>query len=57
MSGMKELLYQRETAAFIIAERMEEIKQLRTQIEHLRQEICHIKAQLVREQICGMGTR
>ena len=56
MSSMKELLYQRETSAFIIAERMEEIRQLRTQIEHLRQEICHIKAQLVREQICGMGT-
>ena len=39
MSSMKELLYQRETAAFIIAERMEEIRQLRSEIERLRQQI------------------
>ena len=57
MSSMKELLYQRETAAFMIAERMEEIQQLRTQIEHLRQEVCRMKANLVREQICGRRTR
>jgi hypothetical protein len=57
MSSMKELLYQRETAAFMIAERMEEIQQLRTQIEHLRQEVCRMKANLVREQICGRRTQ
>jgi hypothetical protein len=57
MSSMKELLYQRETAAFMIAERMEEIQQLRTQIEHLRQEVCQMKANLVREQICGRRTQ
>lgn len=57
MSSMKELLYQRETSAFMIAERMEEIKQLRTQVERLREQICEIKAQLVRDKICEMGKR
>jgi len=47
MSSMKELLYQRETAAFIIAERMEEIKQLRAEIERLRQQIRDVRASLV----------
>jgi len=47
MSSMKELLYQRETAAFIIAERMEEIKQLRSEIERLRQQIRDVRASIV----------
>jgi polyhydroxyalkanoate synthesis regulator phasin len=44
---MKELLYQRETAAFIIAERMEEIRQLRSEIERLRQQIRDVRASIV----------
>jgi len=47
MSGMKELLYQRETAAFMIAERMEEIKQLRSEIDRLRQQIRDVRASIV----------
>ena len=47
MSSMKELLYQRETAAFMIAERMEEIKQLRSEIDRLRQQIRDVRASLV----------
>lgn len=47
MSSMKELVYQRETAAFIIAERMEEIRQLRSEIERLRQQIRDVRASLV----------
>ena len=47
MSSMKELLYQRETAAFIIAERMEEIRQLRSEIERLRQQIRDVRASIV----------
>ena len=47
MSSMKELLYQRETAAFMIAERMEEIRQLRSEIERLRQQIRDVRANLV----------
>ena len=39
MSSMKELLYQRETAAFMIAERVEEIRQLKENIEVLRGEL------------------
>ena len=46
MSSMKELLYQRETAAFIIAERMEEIRQLRCEVAHLHQQIRAIKRAL-----------
>lgn len=46
MSSMKELVYQRETAAFIIAERMEEIRQLRSEIERLRQQIRDVRASL-----------
>ena len=46
MSGMKELLYQRETAAFIIAERMEEIRQLQSEVYHLHQQIRAIKRAL-----------
>ena len=47
MSSMKELLYQRETSAFIIAERMEEIQKLRSEIERLRQQIRDVRASLV----------
>lgn len=47
MSSMKELVYQRETAAFMIAERMEEIRQLRSEIERLRQQIRDVRASLV----------
>jgi polyhydroxyalkanoate synthesis regulator phasin len=47
MSSMKELLYQRETAAFMIAERMEEIKQLRSEIDRLRQQIRDVRASIV----------
>jgi polyhydroxyalkanoate synthesis regulator phasin len=47
MSSMKELLYQRETAAFMIAEREEEIKQLRSEIERLRQQIRDVRASIV----------
>ena len=47
MSSMKELLYQRETAACIIAERMEEIKQLRSEIDRLRQQIRDVRASIV----------
>ncbi len=47
MSSMKELLYQRETAAFMIAERMEEIRQLRSEIERLRQQIRDVRASIV----------
>ena len=47
MSSMKELVYQRETAAFMIAERMEEIRQLRSEIERLRQQISDVRASLV----------
>lgn len=39
MSSMKELLYQRETAAFMIAERSEEIWQLQKQIADLTDEL------------------
>ena len=35
MSSMKELLYQRETAAFMIAEREEEIRKLKMEIQRL----------------------
>jgi polyhydroxyalkanoate synthesis regulator phasin len=44
---MKEMLYQRETAAFMIAERMEEIRQLRSEIERLRQQIRDVRASIV----------
>ena len=37
MSKIKELLYQRETTAFMIAERKEEIRQLQKQIRELKQ--------------------
>jgi polyhydroxyalkanoate synthesis regulator phasin len=47
MSSIKEMLYQRETAAFMIAERMEEIKQLRSEIERLRQQIRDVRASIV----------
>lgn len=47
MSSMKEMLYQRETAAFMIAERMEEIRQLRSEIERLRQQIRDVRASIV----------
>ncbi len=49
MSSMKELLYQRETAAFIIAERMEEIHQLQKQIEELTDELYLAREALRRE--------
>jgi len=47
MSSIKEMLYQREIAAFMIAERMEEIKQLRSEIERLRQQIRDVRASIV----------
>jgi polyhydroxyalkanoate synthesis regulator phasin len=47
MSSMKKMLYQRETAAFMIAERMEEIRQLRSEIDRLRQQIRDVRASLV----------
>jgi len=37
MSGMKELLYDREITAFTIAERIQEIRQLQKQIRELKQ--------------------
>ena len=37
MSGMKELLYDREITAFTIAERRQEIRQLQKQIRELKQ--------------------
>ena len=49
MSGMKELLYQRETAAFMIAERSEEIHQLQKQIEELTDELELAREALRRE--------
>jgi hypothetical protein len=49
MSSMKEMLYQRETAAFMIAERMEEIKQLQKQIEELTDELELAREALRRE--------
>lgn len=49
MSGMKELLFQRETAAFMIAERIEEIHQLRKQIKELTDELELAREALRRE--------
>jgi hypothetical protein len=47
---MKEMLYQRDTAAFMIAERMEEIRQLRCEVAHLHQQIRAVK-RVLNEQI------
>ena len=49
MSSMKELLYQRETAAFMIAERSEEIWQLQKQIADLTDELYLAREALRRE--------
>ena len=47
MSKIKELLYQRETTAFMIAERKEEIRQLKSEIGQLQRQIRELKEVLV----------
>ena len=47
MSKIKELLYQRETTEFVIAERKEEIRQLKSEIGLLRLQIRELKEVLV----------
>ena len=47
MSTIKELLYQRETTAFMIAERKEEIRQLQSEIGQLQRQIRELKEVLV----------